>query len=247
MNRRRRRGAGGSGALIRTTASVLCALALLASVPLRAQEDTTRDEFWPEVDAYVKLTDRTRLFFLGTVARNREVDFAEGMVGAHLDVFLAPLGRPWLRHTPDVQKRRYLTFRAGYRYAWDLDDREEYEEHRILFEATARFPPIGRFLAINRNRLDLRDVNGEWSWRYRNRTRLEREIALGTRAVTPYLMAEFFYDSRYDAWNRQRYFAGIEWPLGGGGILDTYYCRQNDSHSSVAHVNAFGLALNVFF
>ena len=60
-------------------------------------------------------------------------------------------------------------------------------------------------------------------------------------------MAEFFYDSRYDAWNRQRYFVGIEWPLVRRSILDTYYCRQNDSRSSIAHVDAFGLALNLFF
>ncbi len=222
------------------------ATVLLAAAPLQAQEDTTRDEFWPEVDAYWTLSDRSRLFLLATLARNREVDFAEGMVGGHVDFFLKPLARQRLRDTPDVIKRRYLAFRLGYRYAWDLDDRDEYEEHRILFETTGRYP-LERFLLINRNRLDVRDLDGAWSWRYRNRTRLERDIPLGSRAVTPYAMVEFSYDSRYDAWNRQRYFGGIEWPVGGKSILDTYYCRQDDSRSSVGHVNAFGLALNLFF
>ena len=46
---------------------------------------------------------------------------------------------------------------------------------------------------------------------------------------------------------RRRYFAGIEWPIGKTPILDTYYARTNDSRSSVAHVNAFGLAFNLFF
>lgn len=154
--------------------------------------------------------------------------------------------RSWLQETPDAIKRRFFAFRLGYRYGWDLKGREEYEEHRILLENTARFP-LGRLVLVNRNRLDVRDLNGTWSWRYRNRTRLEGEIPLGSRAATPYVMAEFFYDSRYDEWNRQRYFAGIEWPMGGKSILDTYYSRQNDSRSSVAHVNAFGLALSLFF
>ncbi len=231
----------------RTAAWFLGAFAWLSSPSLRAQDDVTRDEFWPEVDAYANLDGRSRLFFLATVSRNRDVDFSEGMVGAHVDFFLKPLARSWLRHTPDVQKRRYLTFRAGYRYAWDMNDPEEYEEHRILFEATGRFPSFGRSALINRSRLDLRNVNGEWSWRYRNRSRLEREIVFGPRTAAAYIMAEFFYDRRYDAWTRQRYFGGVEWPLGGQTILDTYYCRQNDSRSSVAHVNAFGLALNLFF
>lgn len=223
------------------------ALALLLPARLSAQDESTRDELWPELDAYVELSGGSRLFLLAALARNREVDFAEGMVGAHVDLFVAPLARGWLRHTPDVQKRRYLSFRVGYRYAWDLDDREEYEEHRVVLEATGRFTGPLRSVLVNRSRADLRHLDGEWSWRYRNRTRLERDLALGRHTVTPYAMVEFFYDSRYDAWNRQRYFAGVEWPLFGAAILDTYYCRQNDSRASVAHVNALGLALNLYF
>jgi Protein of unknown function (DUF2490) len=155
--------------------------------------------------------------------------------------------RPRLRHTPEAIKRRFFALRLGYRYGWNLNDPSEYEEHRILFEATARYPLVEHLMLINRNRLDVRNLNGEWSWRYRNRTRLEREIPLGSRAATPYAMVEFFYDDRYDVWNRQRYCAGIEWPVGGKSIIDTYYCRQDDSRSTIAHVNAFGLALSLFF
>jgi hypothetical protein len=226
---------------------VLGALAFLAVAPLSAQEDDTRGEWWPEVDAYVNLSDHSRLYLLATVARNRAEDFGEGMLGAHVDLFLKPIGRPWLLHTPDVVKHHYLTFRAGYRYAWDLSDRSEYQEHRGLLEVTLRYQPVERFVFVNRSRLDLRDLNGEGSWRYRNRSRLERDLPLGSRVATPYLMAEFYYDSRYDRWNRQRYYVGIEWPIGATSILDSYYCRQDDSRSSIAHVNAVGLAFNLYF
>jgi hypothetical protein len=118
-------------------------------------------------------------------------------------------------------KRHYPTFRAGYRLAWDLSDSSQYQEHRGVLEATLRYLPVARLVLIDRNRLDLRDVNGERSWRYRNRSRLERDIPLGPRVATPYLMAEFFYDSRYDEWNRQRYFVGIEWPIGAMSVLDS--------------------------
>jgi hypothetical protein len=222
-------------------------LAFFLAAPSSAQEDRTRWESWPEVDAYVGLNERSRLFLLATSSRNRGEDLREGMLGAHADLFLKPFRRPWLVNTPDAVKRHYLTLRAGYRYAWDMAGSSGYWEHRVLLEGTARFRAVHRLVFINRNRLEVRDVNGDWSWRYRNRSRLERDLKLGSRVATPYLMAEFYFDSRYHAWNRQRYFFGVEWPIGAMPVLDSYYCRQNDSQSSVAHVNAVGLALNLYF
>ena len=43
------------------------------------------------------------------------------------------------------------------------------------------------------------------------------------------------------------YVVWIEWPIGAMPVLDSYYCRQNDSRSSIAQVNAVGLALNLYF
>ncbi len=234
----------------RARCPLLLACLLLIALPGRAPaqdaQDDTRNEFWPELDAYVHLNERTRLSFLAALSRAREADYEEIMVGGHLDVAFKPI-RTSLRHTPDALKRRYLSLRIGYRYAQALSDGDDYREHRGILEATGRFYLPGSLLLTNRNRFDARDVNGDWSWRYRNRTRLERDYPAWSRSVTPYGMVEFFYDSRYDAWTRERYFAGIEWPIGKTSILDSYYVRQDDSRGSPAHVNAFGLAFNLFF
>ena len=220
---------------------------VLLSPPARG-EDETRNEFWPEVDAYARLSGRSRLHLLATISHAREVDYAEAMVGGHVDFFLKPILRSGLRDTPDVFKRRYLSFRIGYRYAQALGkDADSYREHRPLLEATGRVYALGRAVLLDRSRFDFRNVNGDWSWRYRNRIRIEREVPAWSSAVTPYAMVELFYDSRYAAWNRQRYFVGVEWPTGKKSILDSYYVRQNDSRSSPAHLNAFGLAVNLFF
>jgi hypothetical protein len=144
-------------------------------------------------------------------------------------------------------KSRHLAFRVGYRYGWDRTEPREYEEHRVVLEATGRFPGPWRSVLADRSRVDLRDVDGVRSGRFRNRLRLEHDVALGRRTLTPYAMAEVFYDSRYDAWTRQRYQLGVEWTLVGRSVVDTFYCRQDDSRSSVAHVNAAGLALNFYF
>ncbi len=221
-------------------------LAWACAVPARAQDDT-RDEFWPEVDGFVRLGPQFRLMFLASETRNREIDLREGTVGVNVDFFAKPFAREWLHEHPDVTKQRFLTFRAGYHYSWDIrEGAHGYQENRLLVEGTGRFP-MGRLFFLNRNRFEYRDVDGESSWRYRNRSRLEGDISMGTRTATPYASAEFFYDDRYDEWNRQLYYAGVDWPVFKKAVLDTYYARQNDSRSSIEHVNAFGATLSLYF
>ncbi len=231
----------------RLTCAALLVAGVLAAAPAIAQ-DEVRTEFWPEVDVFAGLSQHSRLFFLASLTKAEEVDYREASVGAHVDLFLKPVLRPGLRHTPDVDKRRYLSFRLGYRYAQALGSgADPYREHRPILETTGRVYLPGHVVVLNRNRFDLRWVNGEYSWRYRNRSRIEREFPAWHGVLNPYLMVEFYYDSRFDTWNRQRYFAGLEWPIGRKTVLDTYYVRQDDSRSSPAHVNAFGMALNLFY
>jgi hypothetical protein len=100
---------------------------------------------------------------------------------------------------------------------------------------------------IDRNRLDLRWVNGNFSWRYRNRLTLERHFKIGEkRALTPYASGELFYDSRFDAWNRSRLRAGLQTTLSRTIMVDGYYVRQDDSRSSPRLINAVGVVLNLF-
>jgi hypothetical protein len=111
----------------------------------------------------------------------------------------------------------------------------------------------------DRNRQDFRFVNGDFSFRYRNRVTLEREFQLSKRTITPYGSAEIFYDSRFDTWNRNRLTLGIQITLRRGLPLitlidprrqlklDLFYTRQNDSRSQPHHINAAGVTLSVYF
>ena len=230
-----------------TRFSTALAIAVLTFACTTAHADDSRDDFWPEVDAFFGMGESARAMLMASSDRSREADFRQFTVGAMVDYFAKPFARHWLRERPDAEKQHYLTFRGGYRFTWNADDTpRQYEENRLLLEGTGR-AAMQRFFVLNRSRFEWRDINDSWSWRYRNRTRVEADISMGKRASTPYLMAEFFYDSRHDDWNRQRYYAGVDWHIHRKSVLDTYYCRQNDSASSPAHVNALGLTLKVFF
>jgi hypothetical protein len=100
---------------------------------------------------------------------------------------------------------------------------------------------------IDRNRADFRWLQGDYSFRYRNRIRLERDTAVRKYDFVPYGTAEFFYNTRYDMFNRNRFIVGVEMPITPRAMVDTYVARQNDSRSSPEHVNALGVALNLSF
>jgi hypothetical protein len=210
----------------------------------RAQGSDTSSQFWPEVDVYVPLNEKFRLFFLATTTKLEETrENTEGWVGAHLD----------------YQFRKKISLRTGYRYGFSLGGSDPFKEHRIIFEQTVRQPLPLEILLSDRNREDVRWLNGEFSSRYRNRVTLEREFKVLNRGVTPYGSIEAFYDSRFDSWNRNRVAAGVQLTLKGGAplislihprkqfVLDVYVTRQNDSRSQPGRVKALGLAFNIYY
>ena len=207
---------------------------------VRAQ---TQQEFWPEVDVFVPITPKVRLIFSATITRVQETRAnTEGQVGASID----------------FRAKEFLSFRAGYRYGFALKGGDPYEEHRIILDQTFRRNLPLKVLLSDRNRVDLRFVNGEFSARYRNRATFEREFTIRRVRVTPYVSGEVFYDSRFDTWNRNRLTVGVQVPLNGGlpiikhlhpnrlMTLDFYIMRQNDSRSNPARVRGYGLTFNLY-
>jgi len=223
---------------------------VMGTARVTAQESATRNEFWPEVDVYIRVKPKVRLYLLGTVSKSvedgelRNAQGFEAQIGAHID------------YIPND----HVILRAGYRYGTSVGDSDDpFEEHRLLTEQTLRKMLPGELLLSDRNREDFRFVNGDFSFRYRNRVTIEREFHLfKQRTITPYVSGEIFYDTRYDIWNRNRFAVGIQQSLRRGPlrrmllperqvILDLYYMRQNDSRSETQHVNGIGAALAFYF
>jgi Protein of unknown function (DUF2490) len=226
---------------------LVCFVALTAGLSsgARAQQDSaTSKQFWPEVDVYISLNEKFRLFFLATKTKDEETrDNTEGWVGVHLD----------------YHHNKKVSLRTGYRYGFSMSGSDSFKEHRIIIEQTLRQPLPLEILLSDRNREDLRWVNGDFSARYRNRVTLEREFKVLSRGITPYSSIEVFYDSRFDTWNRNRLAVGVQLSLKRGVplislvlpkkqfVLDVYVTRQNDSRSQPSHVRALGMVFNIYF
>ena len=229
---------------------LLCffAVFLIGAKAVKAQE--TRNEFWPEIDVYFNLKPKVRVHLLGTISKSvedgeiRNAQSYEAQIGAHVD------------YIPN----KHLIFRAGYRYGTAVGDNDDgFREHRIVAEQTLRKMLPGDFLLSDRNREDFRFLNGDFSFRYRNRVTIERELPVFKgRNITPYVSGEIFYDTRFDVWNRNRLAVGIQHTLIAGPlqkmllhkrqvVLDLYFMKQNDSRSQAPHVKALGAALSFYF
>ena len=117
---------------------VLCALASLVA-PARAADHGL--VLAPEANAFVKLTDQTRLFLLGDLTHNVTKSLTDGEVGAHLDYTLKPRLRPWLQDA-NWERDRYLWVRVGYLWVHSVGSRDEpSSERRIILQMTQRIEP----------------------------------------------------------------------------------------------------------
>jgi len=229
---------------------LLCFFAVLVIGTRTGKAQETRKEFWPEVDVYINVKPKIRLYLLGTISKSVEdgelfnAQSYEAQIGAHVD------------YIPN----KHLILRTGYRYGTAVGDNDDgFREHRLIAEQTLRKLLPGDFLLSDRNRQDFRFINGDFSFRYRNRVTIERELPVFKRRnVTPYVSGEIFYDTRFDVWNRNRLAVGIQHTLLSGPlqkmllhkrqvVLDIYFMKQNDSRSQTQHVKAVGAALVFYF
>jgi hypothetical protein len=223
----------------------VAATLMVVSLGISAHAQTT--QVWPEISAFTRLNDRMRFYFLATTVKESR-ESTEGEFGPNLDFYLRPFRdrKRLAGFRLDESKNRFLLLRVGYRYLDSFG--ADSDEHRGVFEATARYPLKGGVLVSNRGRVDARFIEGEHSWRFRSRLSVEKEFSLGPVRMNPYARGELFYDSRFDAWSRTEWIGGSAFPLNRRTELEGYFDYQHDTGSDPnRQVHAIGMVLNLYF
>jgi hypothetical protein len=118
-------------------------------------------------------------------------------------------------------------------------------EHRYIptFYANAGLP--AGFDLRTRTRFEARVVAGKWSQRYINRAAIGHDIAVGDRAVFPYVQSDLFYDSKVDDLNRIDATVGVRVPITSGTSIDPFFARSTDSYRSPKVGLTAGMILRV--
>ena len=228
--------------------SFVVAFLLLTFPTGLSAQDEARNEFWPELNVFYRLDASYRLFFFVAPAFS-DNNFTEGQVGAHIEMGLFPILRTSWKETYDVDRFRFVRFRAGIQRATNQPLSENpSKEWRGVAELTPRWSLPFDILSAFRNRLELRWLDDDYSTRYRGRLTLERDTEIFWEyTIVPYASVEMFYDWRFDVWNRVRYQLGFTFPIIRLLALETYYLHQNDWRSQPARLNAFGLVGILYF
>ena len=174
---------------------------------------------------YWQPAEHQRTFLELSASTEREGAKREATVGLYQDYLMLPA----------------MFFRGGYRYTFSTRD-ASYRESRIVTEANITAYSSHPMRLVNRSRLELRWVNGESSYRIRDRLHLQRMPADPKGlALAPYVTFEAYYDSRYRTIARIGGRVGTELHVYGPTSMDVYIARQSNSRSEPRYVNALGV------
>jgi len=203
-------------------------LLMLALFPGIAAAQAT--EWWPELDVYWRPANRQRTFLEISSSADRDSPTREDAVGVYQDYLNLPAG----------------FLRGGFRYSFSPDG--GYHESRLVAEGTYRTYGTDLVRLLNRVRTEFRWVNGEYSYRIRDRLHFQRlsQMHHGP-AWSPYITFEAYYDSKYRSISRLAGRIGTEALLGGPRSIDVYIARQNNSRASPRYVNALGVTFKLSY
>lgn len=208
-----------------------CLLAIAVGCPCILPAQSAVTELWPELDVFWRPAEHQRTFLELSAVTEREAAKRDAAIGLYQDYLNLPFG--------------YV--RGGYRYTFSTRD-ASYRESRIVAEGVASKAIWSRFRALNRARVEWRWINGDASYRVRDRVQVQL-VSRATRgpAWTPYGTFEAYYDSRYNTIARLGGRVGTEARLSRHLSSDIYVARQDNSRGEPAAVNALGLTLKLSY
>jgi hypothetical protein len=219
---------------------VVVALLLLFSLSSASAQTT---QFLPEVNTYVALDSRARLFFQAKETRENG-EPTQGEIGPSIDFYWRPLSSLPDNHV-DQSKTRLVLLSFGYRF---LPSPSTSTTNRILMIATPRLPTRSKLVVLDRNRGELNFSRGDLTWRYRNQLQIEREVTIRTYQPTPYAKIEVFYDSMYHKWSSTAIEVGCQFPIRTHTEISLYYEHQNNTGPTPnQQIDAIGLVANLHF
>lgn len=220
----------------------------------QASDDLYRTEFWPKIEVYYHVEERSRLLFTAAATRATEataqgsvVSFQDAQLSANFDYTLAPIMR---KDVPQAEwsKNRLLWARLGFEYGSSLSSgADSFRSYTGIAELNTRMPVGDDIWLTNRLRVDFRYINGEPSQRYRVRIGATGAAVAFDHPYAPYADLETLYDTRYAQWSRLVLKSGFETPMAESWRVEPYIALQfNKPDEVVRRVLGIGLTLKAY-
>lgn len=218
---------------------------VVREVGAQSTGSSTESQFNPEIDAHVQLSPDLSLLGVAGLQDGEDYPYSQWYAGAGMSYRFQRIRTPHLINI-DPDKETYLFVGGGYEYLTTTQSGVTTTENRVVLAATpgTRFWN-GHLLVRDRNRLELRWINGTYETTYRNQLSAEWDFLVDGFRFTPYGSVEAFDNSRH-GWNEWWYTAGIQLPFGRHWMFDAYYQRQDCSTCTPRRWNVAGLTVNYY-
>jgi hypothetical protein len=212
-----------------------------------AVAQATRQEVWPEIDAFYRFNDKFRLFAFVSGTQLKSSSYTDGGLAVNLDYFALPIWRK-ARTYADSARGNLLWLRGGFFYSSSPKNTTDgFKEYTIVTEANTRFFLPLELLLTNKNRIDWRFLNGDFQPRYRPRITVERDLKTDFLTFNAYFYAEYFLNFKNNGSNRLRLALGTELRVAKHINFEVYFVHQFDNGLDIVTVNAVGLALKIYW
>jgi hypothetical protein len=204
---------------------------------------SSSNQIWPEIEGFYSFNPALRLGM--DASRSTDgVSYDSVSIGPTLNFFSKRFVKPVLA-TPNEAKNNMLVFGVGYRYIAGIN---QAPENQVQIDAAPQFPLWIGIQASDRNRVDLRFIEGkDFSWRYRNRLNLQRTFKIHRFVFSPYAQVEVYYNIIPGSWNKQAYQFGSDFPFGKRFDFELYYEHDHNVGSNPERVNALGVTAYIYF
>jgi hypothetical protein len=210
-----------------------------------AQVPRTLFEFDPGMTIAVDLNKRVRFDFATGREKTDELSAARYKVSGGVSVRIRPF-RKTLLDLIDTDREHRFVLGAIYEYSRAAETGITHIEHRVMLDGTFRNTLPAKFLLTHRSRIELRSLDSEFHWRYRDRLFFERPLKIGKLRFTPFGGAEAVWDHRYTKFTIFKFTGGVTFPLIRRSTIDILYERQHCVVCSDPQTNIIGLSLNLY-
>jgi hypothetical protein len=178
--------------------------------------------------------------------KSEELEAGDSLFGAGASLRVKPLFKTFIDNL-DTDKQHVLVLRVGYEFRHGGEGDQHTNTHTGMVDGTFRWGFPKKLLMTDRNRAEMRWVDGDPSFRYRNRLQFERPFTIFKRRFGPYASAEAYWDSRYRSWNKFRYTGGVDIQTFWKTSVDIYYARERCVTCPDPHTDILGVNLKLFF
>lgn len=203
---------------------------LAQSTSTPPQDDT---QVWHETQLIATLSKNTDFIFMGGLRLGRNV--------SHLTDERDGAGFAF-------KLNRYLTLQPTYWYiAQQPFAGRKSLSHRLILDATVKFPSVSGFTFLDRNRFErqIRHSRNDISL-YRNRLTVEHPVRLGEVRFGMFVSDEAFYNITDAAWFRNRVTIGVKKDFHEKRFgTEFYYSRQNDGRSRPGDLHIIGTSFKI--